>query len=130
MWGSTTSTRRCGAVDPKSPQELAFYNDAVSQLSTALSARQDRLESVAGGIPSVIMILLLFNTLVILAYAVFVDSPKFSFHALGPAAIPVVVAVSLVVLVDLSYPFSGSVTVSPGSFKTGVLAQFFPRPGI
>jgi Protein of unknown function (DUF4239) len=116
-------------VDPKSPQEVAFYNDSVTQLGTALAARQDRLQSVAGGIPSIIMILLLFNTLVILAYAIFVGSPKFWFHVLGPAAIAVVVAVSLVVLVDLSYPFSGSVTVSPDSFKSGVLAQFFQGTG-
>ncbi len=126
---STTIYAALRTVDPKSGTEVAFYNDAVSQLSTALSARQDRLESVAGGIPSIIMVLLLFNTVVILAYAVFVGSPNFWFHVLGPAAIAVVVAVSLVVLVDLSYPFSGSVTVSNGSFKAGVLAQFFPRPG-
>jgi hypothetical protein len=115
-------------VKPRSPGVTAFYNDAVSQLTATLAARQDRLESVAGGIPAVIMILLLFNTIVIIAYAVFVGSPNFWFHALGPAAIAVVVAVSLVVLVDLSFPFSGSVTVSPESFKTGVLAQFFARP--
>jgi hypothetical protein len=115
-------------VDPRSAQETAFYNDAVSQLDNTLAARQDRIESAAGGIPVVIMILLLFSTLVIVAYALFVGSPNFWFHALGPAAIAVVVAVSLVVLVDLSYPFSGSVTVSPEPFKTGVLAQFFPRP--
>lgn len=115
-------------VHPTSQQETAFYNDAVTQLDTTLAARQDRLESAAGGIPAVIMVLLLFNTVVILAYAVFVGSPKFWFHALGPVAIAVVVAVSLVVLVDLSYPFSGSVTVSPEPFKTGILAQFFPRP--
>jgi hypothetical protein len=116
-------------VNPKSPQEVAFYNDAVTQLGTALSARQDRLQSVAGGIPNIIMVLLLFNTLVILAYAIFVGSPKFWFHVLGPAAIAVVVAVSLVVLVDLSYPFSGSVTVSNDSFKAGELAQFFHGTG-
>lgn len=110
-----------------SPQARTFYDDAVSQLNTTLGARQDRVESAVGGIPAVIMILLLFNTFVIVAYAVFVGSPNFWFHALGPAAIAVVVAVSLVVLVDLSYPFSGSVTVSPENFKTGVLAQFFSR---
>jgi hypothetical protein len=116
------------SVHPNSPEEPAFYDDAVSQLNTALGARQDRIESAAGGIPGVIMILLLFNTFVIVAYAVFVGSPNFWFHALGPAAIAVVVAVSLVVLLDLSYPFTGSVTVSPEGFKTGVLAQFFVRP--
>lgn len=112
-------------VKPNSPQALTFYQDAVTQVNTAASARQDRLGSVAGGIPGVIVILLLFNTLVIVAYAVFVGSPSFFFHVLGPSAIAVVVAVSLIVLFDLSYPFSGSVTVSPHDLRSGELEQFF-----
>jgi len=74
------------------------------------------------------VILLLFSTFVIVAYAMFVGSENFWFHALGPAAISVVVAVSLVVLVDLSYPCSGNVTISPDGFKQGELAQFFDEP--
>ncbi len=119
-------------VRPGSPAKLTFYQDAVTQAGTAASARQDRLGSVAGGIPSVIVVLLLFNTLVIVAYAVFVGSPSFFFHARGPSAIAVVVAVSIVVLFDLSYPFSGSVTVSPHDLRSGELEQFFSpraRPG-
>jgi hypothetical protein len=49
-------------VTPKSPQEVAFYNDSITQLGTALAARQDRLQSVAGGIPSIIMVLLSYST--------------------------------------------------------------------
>jgi hypothetical protein len=62
---------------------------------------------------------------VILGYALLVGSPHFWFHALGPTAIAIVVAFSLVVLFDLSYPFSGEVTITPQPYKTGVLAQFF-----
>lgn len=40
-------------------------------------------------------------------------------------AVCMVVAFSLVVLFDLSYPFSGDVKVDPGRFETGGLAQFF-----
>ena len=54
-----------------------------------------------------------------------VGSPNFWFHLLGPAAIVAVIAVSLVVLVDLSYPFSGDFAISPGDFQTGALAQYF-----
>ena len=61
----------------------------------------------------------------VVAYAVLVGSPNFLFHVLGPAAIAVVVAISLVVLVDLTYPFSGDVAIVPDDFKTGALAQFF-----
>ena len=41
--------------------------------------------------------------------------------------ISLVVALSLVVVVDLSYPFSGSLVVSSDPFQTGVLAQFFHK---
>ena len=54
-----------------------------------------------------------------------VGSPDFWFHVLGPAAIAVIVAFSLVVLLDLTYPFSGDFTVDAEPFETGVLAQFF-----
>jgi hypothetical protein len=42
-----------------------------------------------------------------------------------PVAIAVVVAVSLVVVVDLTYPFSGDVAIEPDDFKTGALEQCF-----
>jgi len=45
---------------------------------------------------------------------------------LGPLAIAVVVTISLVVLVDLTYPFSGDVSLQPNDFQAGALAQFFP----
>ena len=113
-------------VQPRSPQATAFYDDAVRQLNAALAARRDRLQTAGGGLPRDIALLVLFSTLVTVGYAVFVGSPHFGFHALGPAAVAAVVAVSLVVLLDLSYPFSGDVAIAPDDFKTGALGQFFP----
>lgn len=74
-------------------------------------------------------ILILFSSFVIIAYAVLVGSPNYWFHLLGPAAIAMVVVISLVVLADLSYPFSGEVAISSDAFKSGVLQRSFrPRP--
>jgi hypothetical protein len=112
-------------VEPRSPSGTAFYDDGVRQLNQALSARRDRLQNAGGGLPRDIALLILFSTVVIIGYAVLVGSPHFWFHALGPAAIAMVVAVSLVVLLDLSYPFSGDVAIAPDDFKTGALGQFF-----
>jgi hypothetical protein len=112
-------------VKASSPEELTFYDDAVTRLNDALDARRDRLEAARGGLPADVAALILFGSLVIVAYAVLVGSPHFWFHALGPAAIAVVVAFSLVVLADLSYPFSGDLSISPEAFKSGVLEQFF-----
>jgi hypothetical protein len=115
-------------VKPTSSGETAFYNDAVAQVNGSVTARSDRLEKAVGGLPRDLVELILFSSIVIVAYAVFVGSPNFWFHALGPAAIAMVVAVSLVVLVDLAYPFSGVLSVTPAQFKAGDLAPFFnPR---
>jgi hypothetical protein len=114
-------------VEPRTESAKAFYADAVEQLNLALEARRDRLEAAEGGLPVEIAALIVFSCLVIVGYAVLVGSPHYGFHALGPAAIGVVVAFSLVVLVDLSYPFSGDLSITPEDFKTGSLAQFFPR---
>lgn len=70
--------------------------------------------------------LVLFSSLVIVVSAIPVGSPSFWFHALGPVAIGVVVVLSLVVLADLTYPFTGEVALEPEDFKTGSLEQFFP----
>jgi len=112
-------------VKPRTPEEKAFYDDAVRKLNDALEARRDRLDTAGGGLPRDMWILLLFSSFVILAYAVLVGSPSFWFHVLGPAAIAMVIVVSLVVLADLSYPFSGDVAISPDDFRTGALQQFF-----
>jgi hypothetical protein len=115
------------AVRPRSPAARAFYADSVRQLNDGLDARRDRLEAARGGLPFEMTALILFSALVILGYALLIGSPHFWFHTLGPAAIAVVVAFSLVVLFDLSYPFSGDVTISPQPYKNGGLAQFFQQ---
>ena len=117
------------AVEPKTPAATGFYDDSVRQLNDALDARRDRLAASRGGLPFEMAALIVFSSLVIIGYAVLVGSPNFWFHVLGPAAIAVVVVFSLLVLADLSYPFSGDVAIDPEPFDTGALARFFaPSP--
>ena len=110
--------------DPGSPRETAFYDDSVRQLNTALDARRDRLDDAGGGLPWVIGALILVGSVVIIGYAVLVGSTSYWFHAIGAGAIALVVGLSLVVLVDLIYPFSGDLSVGSGAFDSGILAQF------
>jgi hypothetical protein len=112
-------------VEPKSASAVAFYDDAVRQLNVALDARRNRLDDAGGGLPWVIGALLVVGSLVIVGYAVLIGSRSFWFHAIGAGAIAVVIGMSLVVLVALTYPFSGDLAIDPEPFRGGVLAQFF-----
>jgi len=77
-------------VDPRSPREVAFYDDSVSQLTTALQARRDRLEDAGGGLPWVIAVLLIVGSIVIVGYTVLVESRSFWFHAIGAGAVALI----------------------------------------
>jgi hypothetical protein len=114
-------------VRPTTPMSNGFYDDAVRQLNNALDARRDRIDTATGGMPRDIAVLVLFSSLIIVIYAIFVGSPSFWFHALGPVAIAVVVALSLVVLSDLTYPYSGDVALRPEAFQQGALERYFGR---
>ena len=50
--------------------------------------------------------------------------PATTSSRLSAAAIAILIGFSLVVLLNLSYPFSGDLAIDPDSFKDGVLAQF------
>jgi hypothetical protein len=115
-------------VRPRSEVARSFFDDSVQQLNSAVDARRNRIQTAGGGLPWDIAALIVFSSVVIVVYAVLVGSPSFWFHLLGPLAIAVVVIFSLVVLVDLSYPYSGEVAISSNPFTTGALSQFFQRP--
>ena len=110
------------SVEPSSPAAVAFYDDSVRQLNRALDARRDRVGDAGGGLPWVLAALIVLGAFVILGYAVLVGSTSFWFHAVGAGTIAIVVGLSLVVLLSLSYPFSGDLAIDSGPFQTGVLA--------
>ncbi len=112
-------------VDPKSPRAVAFYDDSVRQLSSALVARRNRLDEAGGGLPWVIGVLLIVGSIVIVGYTVLVGSRSFWFHLIGAGSVALVLGLSLVVLLDLTYPFSGDLSVGTAPFRSGALAQFF-----
>jgi hypothetical protein len=68
---------------PSSSGQTTFYDDAITQLNAAVTARANRLEKAKGGLPRDLVELILFRSLVIVVYAVLVGSPKFWFHVLG-----------------------------------------------
>jgi hypothetical protein len=114
------------SVQPATPAANAFYDDAVRRLNDALAARRSRVSDATGGLSALIGALLALGSLVILGYAVVVGSRSAAFHAVGAAAIAVVLGFSLMVLLVYNYPYSGGLAVDPGPFREGVLAQYFP----
>ena len=107
---------------------MSFYDDSVRHLNAVLEARRDRLgASGSNDLPGLIAALILVGAVVILGYAVLVGSTSSGFHAIGAGAIAVIVGFSLVVLLTLQFPFSGSLAVDSRPFQEGALGQLYGR---
>jgi hypothetical protein len=113
-------------IEPRSASARTFYEDSVRQLNSALDARRDRLADAQGGLPAEVAALIIVGSITILSYATLVGSRNFWFHAIGAGLIAVVISFSLVVLLALSYPFSGGLEIAPNPFEEGILAQSAP----
>ena len=111
-------------VGPAPGAATSFHEDAVRRLNEALDARRDRLNSVDGSLSPLIAALILVGSVVLLGYGVLVGSTSTGFHMAGAAAMAILIGFSLVVLLNLSYPFSGDLAIDPDPFRQGVLAQF------
>lgn len=114
------------SLEPQSTSALTFYEDAVRQLNNALDARRDRLADAEGGLPGEVAALIIVGSLAILIYATLVGSRSFWFHAIGAGLIAVLISFSLVVLLGLSYPFSGGLEIPPDAFQEGILGVKAP----
>jgi hypothetical protein len=110
-------------VEPRSEDGKTFYEDSVHQLNGALDARRARLADARGGLPAEVAALILVGSVAILSYATLVGSRSFWFHAIGAGLIAVLVSFSLVVLLGLSYPFSGGLEIDPSPLEQGILAE-------
>ena len=116
------------AYEPTSASATSFYDDSVRHLNAVLEARRDRLgASGSNDLPGLIAALILVGAVVILGYAVLVGSTSSGFHAIGAGAIAVIVGFSLVVLLTLQFPFSGSLAVDSRPFQEGALGQLSGR---
>jgi hypothetical protein len=109
-------------IEPRGTSASAFYEDSVRQLNDALDARRNRLADAQGGLPEEVAALIIVGSIAILSYATLVGSRSFWFHAIGASLIAVVISFSLVVLLGLSYPFSGGLEIAPTPFQEGILA--------
>jgi hypothetical protein len=107
-----------GSYVPHTAAQTQFLDQAITDVDALSQARNSRLLEAreSGSLPLVLWIGILLASAVTLAFALLfsLDNVKVAYAMVG--GVTVVLAVNLFVLVELAYPFLGSVAVGPGKF--------------
>ena len=99
------------SVQPQSDTEQSAYDHWIDQTSDREQARQDRVHSASGVIPSSLWIVLLFISAVVFAYMLFFADPSEGAvsQAMLMGAVTSVLTVLLLLLVTLNRPYQSGV---------------------
>lgn len=108
-----------GAYTPRTAAQTDELNQAISDLDDLSQARVARqLEAIeSGSLPAVLWIGILVTSAITLAFALLFALDNLRIAYAMVAGVAAVLGVNIFVLVELGYPFVGSVAVGPGKFE-------------
>jgi hypothetical protein len=111
---------------PKNEQQTVLYEQAVTNVNGLAEARRDRLDALNDIIPAVLWIALIVGAAVTVAFCfLFGLGNKFA-HAGMVAVLAGMIALSLLLIKDMEYPFGHNALVSPAAFQ--VFLDRLPPP--
>lgn len=105
-----------GAAAPTTPTQEAFLGEALSRLNEVAQDRAQRISVAESGLLPVLWGAIIAGGVVTVGFALLFGVSNQRLHYLMVAAFAAVLAIQMVVILVLSLPFSGSLTVSPDPF--------------
>ena len=111
------------SFQPENENQIIFFEKSVGKLNEAAELRRERILAAGPGIPSILWIVLISGGLITILFTIFFGTENFVAQLIMSSMLSTLVALSLFTIMTLDFPFTGSVTISPDTFRT-VLVHF------
>ena len=104
-------------LDATTPTQEAFLSNMLTQVVEAGKERQQRLELSGQTVPAVLWLAALLASVVTLGFCLLFGIKSAKLHYIMVAGVTILIGATLVLILLLQYPFSGSVAVRPTPFE-------------
>jgi hypothetical protein len=115
------------AVIPAGAVQMNIQSFLIDALSDVTTVRRDRRLAIHGTIPDLVWMVLLSGGALMVAFSYMLGAPTPAVHLLMTAALVASGVLVLLLIVGLSSPFHGSVTIPPDAYAA-VLAEVSATP--
>jgi hypothetical protein len=118
-WGPVEKLQGAVAsLDPKTLGQSVVEAEMLKTLNDLYSARRTRLLSAADGIPNTIWWILVLGGVITVAFSFFFGMPSMAMHYAMTGTLAASLALVMVLIVALDWPFRGQVSITPEAFET------------
>ncbi len=111
---------------PEDARGQALYDHALTHLETLASSRRERLNEIRHAVPLLLWIALIGGAVVTIGFCAVFGVANRSLHLVMVLALTSVLAVSLITIKEMDYPFAGVTRVNPTAFD--VFLEKLPPP--
>jgi len=103
-------------IHPQNSGEAVIEAELLKSWNELYDARSARLSAVQGHIPGVIWCIVFFGAAITTAYTYFFGFESFGLHMAMTATVAATLALVIVMIIALDWPFRGQISVSPDPF--------------
>jgi len=104
-------------------KDHALFQQAIHLLAAIEDNRNERLDSADGSVPPILWFVLMVGALITLGYPAFFGTSNLVAQALMTATLAALVALSLVPILVLDFPFTGQVALKSNAFRCTMRAS-------
>jgi hypothetical protein len=101
-------------IQPETERERAFYRESITRLNELGGIRRSRLLSSESGMPSLLWVLLIGGAAISIAFTFMFGTKYIWSHVLTAGSLAGLIGFVLFLVLALSSPFSGTLSISPG----------------
>ncbi|MDD5633667.1 MAG: DUF4239 domain-containing protein [Candidatus Omnitrophica bacterium] len=107
--------------EPKTPTEQSFFDESVRKLNSFRELRRQRIMDARNGLQPILWFVLIVEGLSTISFIFFFGTENIRAHILMAVLLALVISLILFTIMEMDYPFTGSVAISPEPFKMVLL---------
>ncbi len=104
-------------LSPASPRQQVLYGELIGRLNELERMRVKRLDDARDGLPGVIWLALVAGAVLTIGFTYLLGTENRNAHAVMIAVLAALVGVVFYVIVELDYPFAGTVRIGTETFR-------------
>jgi ABC-type multidrug transport system fused ATPase/permease subunit len=106
-----------GNYEPKSEKERLFFAESLRKLIDLRENRRLRIVDSRSEIPPILWFVLVAGAVITVGFTFFLGSDKFIVHAVMASALAAFIALILLTVISLEFPFTGDVRIGSSAFQ-------------
>lgn len=103
-------------INPQNRQEQILYTKLLKDLENLAKFREERLANLESSLPGIFWGALIVGVIITMTFSALFGAENFWLHALLASMLAVILATTIFLIIELDYPFTGSLSAKPTSY--------------